>query len=372
MQQWKVPYINFPQQFKEGREETMAAVEAVMSRGDFIQGKEVKEFEQEFAKLCGVKHAIGVANGTDSLIICMKAIGIKPGDEVITAPNSWISSASSIALIGAKPVFVDVADDQNLDPNLLERAITKKTKCIMPVHLTGRCARMPEILSIAKKYGIPVLEDAAQSVGAITAGIKAGAGGTFSSFSLHPLKNLNSAGDAGIITTNDDELAASMKKWREHGMKNRDEIDHWGYNSRLDTLQAAILLPRLRRLPDVIEKRRASAKRYTKGLAGVVQVPVEREDEFHTYHVYVIQCDRRDELRAYLAEKGIDCKVHYPIPIHLQKCSSELGYKKGDFPVTERQAERILSLPINQYLGADQIDLVVESIRKFYGKAGSA
>jgi dTDP-4-amino-4,6-dideoxygalactose transaminase len=366
MQQWTVPYINFPQQFKESREETMAAMEAVMARGDFIQGQDVREFEGEFAKLCGVKHAIGVANGTDSLIISMKAIGVGPGDEVITAPNSWISSASSIALIGAKPVFVDVAEDQNLDPNLLEKAITKKTKCIMPVHLTGRCARMPEIMAIAKKHAIPVLEDAAQSAGAITAGVKAGAWGTFASFSLHPLKNLNAAGDAGIITTNDDALAASMKKWREHGMKNRDEIDHWGYNSRLDTLQAAILRPRLKRLPDVIEKRRAFANRYNKALAGTVQVPVEREDEFHTYHVYVIQCDRRDELRAHLAEKGIDAKIHYPIPIHLQKCAADLGYKKGSFPVTEKQAGRILSLPINQYLSNEQVDLVSETIRGFY------
>lgn len=366
MQQWKVPYINFQQQFAEGKEETMSAIEAVMARGDFILGKEVTEFENEFAKLCGVKHAIGVANGTDSLYICMKAIGIGPGDEVITAPNSWISSASAIALIGAKPVFVDVADDQNLDPNLLEKAITKKTKCIMPVHLTGRCARMPEILKIAKKHNIPVLEDAAQSIGAVTGGIKAGAGGLFGSFSLHPLKNLNAAGDAGIITTNDDELAASMKKWRQHGMKNRDEIDHWGYNSRLDTLQAAILLPRLKRLPDTIEKRRAFAKRYSAALSDIVQVPVERADEFHTYHVYVIQCDRRSQLQAYLAEKGIDTKIHYPIPIHLQKCAADLGYKKGSFPVTERQSERILSLPINQYLKNDQIDLVAEAIRGFY------
>ncbi len=368
MQQWTVPYINFQQQFKEGHDETMAAFEAVMVRGDFILGKEVTEFETEFAKLCGVKHAIGVANGTDSLIICMKAIGIGPGDEVITAPNSWISSASSIALIGAKPVFVDVAEDQNIDPGLLEKAITKNTKCIMPVHLTGRSARMPEILKIAKKHNIPVLEDAAQSVGAISGGIKAGAGGLFSSFSLHPLKNLNATGDAGIITTNDDALAASMKKWRAHGMKNRDEIDFWGYNSRLDTVQAAVLLPRLRRLPDVIEKRRAFAKRYSKGLEGVVRIPIEREDEFHTYHVYVIQCEQRNQLQAYLTERGIDTKIHYPIPIHLQKCAAELGYKKGDFPVTEKQAEQILSLPINQYLTNDQVDLVIESIRKFYKK----
>lgn len=366
MQQFKVPYVNFQHQFAESREETMAAIEAVMNRGDFILGKEVTEFENEFAKLCGVKHAIGVANGTDSLIMCMRAIGIGPGDEVITTSNSWISSASSIALIGAKPVFVDVAQDQNMDPACLEKAITKKTKCIMPVHLTGRCARMPEILAIASKHGIPVLEDAAQAVGARVGNIRAGAGGLFSSFSLHPLKNLNATGDAGIITTDDDEMARKLKMWRNHGMRNRDEIDFWGYNSRLDTVQAAVLLPRLRRLPEIIEKRRALAKQYVAGLSEVVQCPIERDDEFHTYHVFVIQCDKRNELQAHLLSRGIDTKIHYPIPIHLQKAAEGLGYKRGDLPVTEQQMSRILSLPINQYLKSEQVDLVVESIREFY------
>ena len=361
-----VPYVNFPKQFQESREETMAAIEAVMLRGDFILGKEVGEFEAEFAKLCGVKHGIGVANGTDSMIMCMRALGIGPGDEVITCSNSWISSASSIALIGARPVFVDVGPDQNMDPTKLERAITKKTKCIMPVHLTGRCARMPEILAIAKRHGIPVLEDAAQAVGASVGGIKAGAGGLFSSFSLHPLKNLNATGDAGIITTNDDEMARKLKMYRNHGMRNRDEIDFWGYNSRLDTIQAAVLLPRLRSLPAVIEKRRSLAKRYVAGLSEVVEVPVERDDEFHTYHVFVIQCDRRAQLQKFLSDRKIETKVHYPIPIHLQKAAEYLNYRRGDFPITERQMDRILSLPINQYLSFDQIDWVMDSIREFY------
>ena len=363
--QVRVPYVNFPQQFKETREETMAAFEAVMSRGDFILGKEVTEFEKEFAQLCAVKHAIGVANGTDSLIMCMRLLGIGPGDEVITTSNSWISSGSSIALIGATPVFVDVAQDQNMDPALLEKAITAKTKCIMPVHLTGRCARMPEILAIAKRHGIPVLEDAAQAAGAKVAGINAGAGGLFSSFSLHPLKNLNATGDAGIITTNDDEMARNLKMMRNHGMRNRDEIDFWGYNSRLDTVQAAILLPRLRKLPEVIEQRRAFAKRYVSALNEIVECPIERDDEFHTYHVFVIQCDRRNELQTFLQGKGIETKIHYPIPIHLQKAAKSLGYKRGDLPVTERQMNRILSLPVHQFLTMEQVDYVIESIQEF-------
>lgn len=363
---WVVPYVDFPRQFAESREEIMAAVEGVMSRGDFILGEAVIQFENEFAAFCGVQHAIGVANGTDSLIISLRALGVGPGDEVITAANSWISSASSIALVGAKPVFVDVGPDQNMDPDLLERAITKNTKCIMPVHLTGRCARLDEILSIANHHSIPVVEDAAQAAGARIGKHKAGGAGVLNSFSLHPLKNVNAAGDAGIITTNDTELAAKIRMWRNHGMKNREEVSFWGYNSRLDTLQAAILRPRLKALPQVIERRRSIAKRYVADLNDVVTCPVERDGEFHTYHLFVIQCDHRNELQKYLSEKGIDSKIHYPIPIHLQKCAEGLGYKKGDLPRTEQQAERILSLPVHQYLSDDQVDLVIESIRDFF------
>ena len=362
----KVPYVNFPRQFEDFQKETMSAVEAVLARGDYILGKEVHEFEREFADYCGAKFAIGVANGTDSLIMSLRSLGVGPGDEVITTPNSWISSASSIALIGAKPVFVDVADDQNIDVSLLERAITPRTKCLMPVHLTGRCARMKEILAIADRHQIPVLEDAAQAVGATSGGIRAGAGGILSSFSLHPLKNLNAAGDAGIITTNDEELATRLRMYRNHGMRNREEIDFWGYNSRLDTVQAAILKGRLRHLDAVIERRRALAKRYISGLDGLVRVPVERDDEFHTYHVFVIQCDRRDELQKHLLERGIDTKIHYPIPLHLQRAAAELGYKRGDFPVTEQQSSRILSLPVNQFLSEEQVDFVIDEIRGFY------
>jgi len=364
----KVPYVNFQQQFNESSKETMAAIQAVMERGDFILGKEVEEFERQFAQLCGVKHAIGMANGTDTLFISLRALGVGPGDEVITASNSWISSASSIGLIGATPVFVDVDADQNLNPALLEKAITKKTKAIMPVHLTGRCARMPEIMAIAEKHDIPVIEDAAQAVGASVAGVKAGAWGRVGSFSLHPLKNLNATGDAGIVTTNDDELAHKLKMWRNHGMRSRDEVDFWGYNSRLDTVQAAILLPRLKKLNGLIERRRELAKKYIQGLDGLVQVPIEREGEFHTYHVFVIQCDRRNELKEYLLERGVDTKIHYPIPIHLQKAAEYLGYKKGDLPVTEKQSERILSLPINQYLSDGKVDYVIDCICEFYAK----
>jgi dTDP-4-amino-4,6-dideoxygalactose transaminase len=363
---WRVPYVDFPAQFAGEKEELMNSVLEVFERGDFILGDKVVQFEREFAQLCGVKHAVSVANGTDSLILALRALDIGSGDEVITASNSWISSAAAIALVGARPVFVDVTSDQNIDPALIERSITPKTKAIMPIHLTGRCARMPEIMKIADKHKLPVIEDAAQAVMSHVGGKRSGSFGKINSFSLHPLKNLNAAGDAGILTTNDDELAVKLKMLRHHGMKNREEVAFWGYNSRLDTLQAAILLPRIKKLESVIERRRRNAKIYLSGLAGVVELPVEREDEFHTYHVFVIQCDRRNELQSHLMKAGIDTKIHYPIPIHRQEAAAYLGYGEGSLPVTERQAKRILSLPIHQNLDEKQLHLVVNTIKEFY------
>lgn len=363
----RVPYTNFPEQFRLSRQATLAAVERVFERGDFILGREVELFEREFAALCGVKHAVGVANGTDSLILAFRALGIGPGDEVITASNSWISSASAIALVGATPVFADVLPDQTIDPEKIEKTISSKTKAILPVHLTGRCARLKEILEIGVRHGIMVIEDAAQSLTAERDGFRAGGAGLIGSFSLHPLKNLNAAGDAGILTTNDDAFAMKFRRLRNHGLVNRDEVLHWGYNSRLDTLQAAILRTRLSDLPKTIERRRAIAKLYVASLKELVECPVEQDNERHTYHVFVIQCDRRNELKDYLAERGVETKIHYPIPIHLQKAAQYLGYRPNDLPRTERQADRILSLPIHQYLTDEQVDWVSNSVRNFYG-----
>jgi dTDP-4-amino-4,6-dideoxygalactose transaminase len=363
----RVPYVDFPSQFLSQRDSILAALHGVFEKGDFILGKDVELFEQEFAKICGARHAISVANGTDALILALKALKIGPGDEVITAPNSWVSSASSIALVGAKPVFVDVREDQNIDPSLLEAAITSKTKAIMPVHLTGRCARMPEIMTIARKHKLFVIEDAAQSVTASIAGQIAGSIGDINCFSLHPLKNLNAAGDAGVMTTNDDELAEHLRLLRNHGLKNREEVVFWGYNSRLDTMQAALLRLRLGDLESIVQCRRENAKIYQSELAKIVEIPSEESDEFHTYHVFVVQTDKRDQLQRFLGDRGIETKIHYPIPIHLQEAARELGYEKGSFPVTERQAKRILSLPIHQFLSQDQIQWVIESIRRFNG-----
>lgn len=355
----KVPYTNFQAQFRAMAQLTIGQIAAVLDQGDMILGKEVKTFEEEFAEFTGTKHAIGVANGTDSLILCMVALGIGPGDEVITAPNSWISSASSIALIGAKPVFADVGEDQLINPEAIELAITRRTKAIMPVHLTGRLCDMQNICQIAEHHGVPIIEDAAQA-----AGVKhAGALGLFGSFSLHPLKSLGACGDAGVITTDDHEQAEKIRRLRNHGLVDREHVKHWGYNSRLDSIQATILRLRLRQLPVVIERRRHLARQYTKALEGIVLCP---KDEGHSYHTYTIQASGRNELQVHLQKKGIETKIHYPIPLHLQEAAAGLNYQEGDFPQTERQANRILSLPINEYLSEEQIGYVIDQIKEFY------
>jgi dTDP-4-amino-4,6-dideoxygalactose transaminase len=358
--------VNFPAQYNESKTELLNAVAGTFEKGDFILGEQVSLFEKEFSEISQSKYSISVANGTDALILGLKVLGVQPGDEVITASNSWISSASAIALIGAKPVFADVQWDQNISPKKIEEAITKKTKAIMPVHLTGRCADMPEILAIGEKYGIPIIEDAAQAVAASVHGITAGSGGKIGCFSLHPLKNLNAAGDAGIMTTQDPEIAHQLTLLRHHGLKNRDEVEFWGYNSRLDTIQAAVLRTRVHKVKEHIKLRRAIADQYNKALSDIVLCPKETPEHQNTYHVYVIRTEQRDALKDFLATKGIETKIHYPIPIHLQKAAEYLGYKKGSLPETEKQSTQILSLPVHPYLSQEQVEWVIGNVKKFF------
>ena len=361
-----VPYTDFPAQFQAQGREVLEAIERVLARGDFILGSEVVECEREFAALCGVRHAVGVGSGTDALILALRALEIGPGDEVITAPNSWVSSASCIALVGARPVFADVRDDFLIDPQRIEAAITPRTKAILPVHLTGRCADMEAIGALARRHGLAVIEDAAQAAGATLKGRAAGAFGTIGCFSLHPLKNLNAIGDAGMVVTQEDALAGRLRLLRNHGLRGRDEAVLWGLNSRLDTVQAAVIRCRLARLATVSDARRRHAARYQAALHGLVSCPADRPEEYAIYHLFMIQGDRRDALQQFLAQRGIGTKIHYPTPIHLQPASRGLGYGPGDFPVTEAQARRILSLPIHQHLSDDQIDEVCKAIRAFY------
>lgn len=361
-----VPYIHLEIGESDYKRELLAAVDRVLSHGKYILGPEVEAFEKRFAEYCGTKYAVGIDNGTNALILSLLALGIGPGDEVITAPNSFLASASSVALVGAKPVFVDVKDDLNIDPCKIEAAITPRTKAIIPVHLTGRPAEMDTILEIANRHQLKVVEDCAQAVGAKFKGQPVGSFGSLGCFSLHPLKNLAAAGDGGVITTNDPDLYSHLLKARNHGLRNRDECDFWSYNSRLDTIQAAMLLVKMDCLGEWTEKRRSNAAYYQKHLGNVVKCPVDQPNEYSVYHTFIIQAQYRDQLLTYLESKGIGSKVHYPIPIHLQKAAAYLGYGKGSFPIAEAQAGTILSLPIYPELSEEQLSYVVSSIQEFY------
>lgn len=366
----KVPYVDFPGQYAAQRRPLLRALDRVLARGEYILGREVVAFESGLARLCGVRHAVAVGNGTDALFLTLKALGIGPGDEVITAPNSFVASAASVALLGAKPVFVDVGPDQLMDPRRLEGAVTRRTKAVMPVHLTGKCCDMDAVNAVARRRGLLVIEDAAQAIGAGYHGRRAGSLGRAACFSFHPLKNLNAAGDAGAVTTDDARLAEKLRLLRNHGLKSRDEVLFWGHNSRLDALEAAILNLRLKELSAVAARRRRNAELYRRGLAdltGVVQCPQDAPGCRDVYHLFVIQCDRRDELQAFLSKKGVATAVHYPTPIHLQPCCADLGYRRGDFPEAERQSRRILSLPVHQHLTDAQLVYVIRGIRGFYG-----
>lgn len=364
-----VKYVNIPAQYSLLREEILQKLDAAMQAGDFILGSELKQFERDFAKYCDSKHSLGVANGTDALILTIKALGIGHGSEVITAPNSFLATAASVIAAGAQPVFADVGDDYNIDPNKIEKAITGKTKAIIPVHLTGRPASMKAILDIARKHNLFVIEDSAQAVGALLNGKKTGSFGIAGCFSFHPLKTLNAYGDGGAITTSDEGLYENLVKLRNHGLKNRDECDFWGYNSRLDNIQAAILNVKLKHLDGWNKRKREIAAAYREnleGISGIIRLPADARGEEAVYHTFVIQCENRDGLQKHLLAQGIETKIHYPIPIHLQKAAASLGYKAGDFPKAETQARTILSLPIYPELPDSDIDFVCNEIRAFY------
>lgn len=361
-----VPFVDLGGQHREIKAEILEAIDRVLSHGQFILGEEVAAFEAEFAAYCGTKYAVGVGNGTDALVLAMRAMGIGPGDEVITAPNSFLASASSIALTGATPVFADVRDDLNIDPERVEAAVTSRTKAIMPVHLTGRPADMTPIMDVADRHGLAVVEDAAQAVNASYKGQTVGSFGVAGCFSFHPLKNLNALGDGGAITTDDEAVYEHLVSARNHGLVSRDETAFWSVNSRLDALQAAVLRVKMRYLEGGIAARRRNAELYRERLTGVVECPRELPHEFAVYQTFVVQAERRDELQRFLAERGVETKVHYPVPIHLQEAAKDLGYRAGDFPVTERQARRILSLPNRPELTDDDVAHVAYSIRSFY------
>lgn len=364
----KIPLVDLSAQHQELKLEIRLAIDTVILNSRYISGKEVREFETAFAAFCGVKRAVGVASGTDALIVALKALGVGPGDEVITAVNSFIATPEAVLAVGATPVFADVdPKTHTIDPRKAAEKVTAKTKAIIPVHLYGQPAAMDEILKLAEKRGLKVVCDAAQAHGAEFDGRPIGQLGDATCFSFYPGKNLGAYGDAGAVVTQDEELGERMAMLRDHGRKEKYEHAFVGINSRLDTIQAAVLKTKLPLLAKWNDLRRKWAQRYNEGLAGLpVVLPTEGPKAKHVWHLYVVEVDDRDRLNGYLnREKKIGAGVHYPIPLHLQPALAHLGYKRGDFPVAEKAAGRILSLPLYPHLSEKLVDRVIAGVRDF-------
>jgi dTDP-4-amino-4,6-dideoxygalactose transaminase len=371
----KVPSFDLKAQNWKLREELTAAIEEVVLSGQFILGDVVSRFEKELADFCDVEHGIGVGNGSDALYIALEACGVGPGDEVITTPFTFFATAGSIVRAGAVPVFADIDPVTfNIDPVEVEKKITPKTKAILPVHLYGQPADMDLLMVIARSHGLKVIEDAAQAIGATYTGRKVCALGDVACISFFPTKNLGAFGDAGMIVTNTDEIADKSRMLRVHGSRKKYRHEILGINSRLDALQAKVLSLKLKYLDEWTENRRRIAERYTAGLSqteavksGKLRVPKEMTGCKHVYHQYTILTENRDDLKTYLAEREIASTVYYPVPLHLQKVFSGLGYKAGDFPRSEEAAKTVLSLPMFPEMTNEQVDYVVETIAEFEG-----
>ncbi|HTH52207.1 MAG TPA: DegT/DnrJ/EryC1/StrS family aminotransferase [Pyrinomonadaceae bacterium] len=368
-----VPLLDLKEQNSVLRPEIEAALARVLDTNGFILGSEVAALEKELADYCGAKHAIGCASGSDAILLALMAHDIGPGDEVITTPYSFFATVSSITRLGAVPVFVDIEPDTyNLDPTKIEAVITERTKAIEPVHLYGQCSDMAAINEIASRRGIPVIEDAAQAIGAEEDGARAGAIGSIGCFSFYPSKNLGGMGDGGFLTTNDDGLASKLIALRNHGAEVKYYHKWVGLNSRLDGFQGAVLRVKLPHLDTWTEARRENAARYRQmltdaGLTEQIGLPVERPNGRHIYNQYVIRVpNRRDQLRSWLSEKDIGTDIYYPVPLHLQECFAYLGYKDGDLPESERAARETLALPIYPELKPEQQEYVVSTIAEFF------
>jgi len=364
----KVPYSYLDRQFSD-IDPYLEDIRQLVQSGDFTLGKAVSEFEERFAKLCQLPYAVGVGSGTDAIILSLKIIGVGPGDEVITTPNTFISTVGAIAMVGARPVFVDNNEEYTIDVPKIEAVITPKTKAILPVHLSGCPADMPAIMEIAKRNNLLVVEDAAQAILASIDGNHVGSWGETACFSLHPLKNLNVWGDGGVIVTRSKELYEKLRLFRDHGMSTRDEIAFFSHNSRLDSLQAVVGNRLIGEVEAITDQRIANAQQYDeafKDFQKYISIPPRRANIKRVYHTYVLRVKDRDQLLAYLLEKGVRAKVHYPIPVHLQKAAADLGYKEGDFPVCEQDAKTMITLPVHQHLTEEEKGYVIDCMRNFY------
>lgn len=365
----KVRYSYLLEQFADPGP-IFAELRRLVATGDFTLGKPVAEFERRFADLIGVRHAIGVASGTDSLKLPLKALGIGPGDEVITAANTFIATVGAIAETGACATLVDCNDSFCMAVDQVEVAITSRTKAIMPVQLTGDVTDMPRLMEIARRRGLAVVEDACQGILSETAEKRSGTWGVAAGFSLHPLKNLNVWGDAGVVVTNDDAMNEKLRLIRNHGMKNRDEIEILGCNSRLDSVQAVVGNWLIGQTHQITERRIANARYFDQHLGAVsqIRIPSRRPGVKHVYHLYMVFAQRRDELFRYCLDQGVEAKIHYPIPLYQQKGLQPLGYKPGDFPVTDRHAREVISFPVDQHITREQQDYIIDTIRRFYAQ----
>ena len=374
----QIPLLDLQAQHKQIRDEVLAEIVRVVDSQKFILGEEVQKFESEIAGYCQAKYAIGCASGSDALSLALMALDIRPGDEVLTTPYTFFATGGAISRLGAVPVFADVDEHTfNLDANRMKKALAShaKIRAIIPVHLFGACADMDPICAMANERGIAVIEDAAQSIGSEYRNRRAGSIGRIGCFSFFPSKNLGGYGDGGMLTTNDAALSERMAALRVHGRTGKYFHQWVGINSRLDALQAAILRVKFRYLDDWTAGRQRNAQRY-RNIFAKLSIPVTpaATTEYQTRHVYnqfVIRCSERDSLQAHLKKQGIGSEVYYPLPLHLQPCFSDLGYKKGDFPVSEKLAAESLALPVHSELAADDIDYICESIRSFYA-CGSA
>lgn len=372
----EIRMVDLHTQYLHIKGEVDDAIQRVIDSTAFIKGKDVAHFQDELTAYMGVKHTIACGNGTDALQIAMMALELNPGDEVITTPFTFISTIEVIKLLGLKPLLVDVKEDTfNLDPSLLEGVITERTRAIVPVHLFGQCAHMEAILNIAKKHNLFVIEDNAQAIGAdyrFPNGTveKAGTLGTIGTTSFFPSKNLGCYGDGGALFTNDDSLGEKLRALVNHGMKQRYYYDYVGVNSRLDTMQAAILRVKLKQVENYHHARQRAAAYYDEALSGIeeVQIPVRSDFSTHVFHQYTLQVppESRDELKAWLQDKGIPAMIYYPVPLHLQNAYGDLGYRMGHFPVAEKLSTRVLSLPMHTELNEEQLAHISDHIITFF------
>ena len=363
----KVEFIDLKSRYKLEKKEILSCINKILKKGNLVLTKELEEFENLICKYTGAKYCVGLNSGTDALMMSLWALGIRKGDEVITSPISFIATAGAIMHVGAKPVFVDVKEDFNIDADKIEEKINSKTKAIMPVHWTGRMCNMNKIKSIAKKHKLFLIEDAAQAMGSYFNNIHAGRYSDISAFSTHPLKNLNALGDGGFVLTDKKNLYKKIKLNRNHGLKSRDNVEFFGLNSRLDVLNAEVLKFRLKKLRDINAKRRNNVSIYRKNLKiKNIKILEDGKNEINSYVMFLIQAEKRDSLQKFLTKKKIQSLIYYSKPLHMHKASKILQVKKGSLPIAEKLASKVLALPHHQNLTKKQILYVCNKIKEFY------